>query len=527
MDMLDQWNEIGTIMRSAFAAIAPNVIPVWTNRLCARAGLGGERGALAASEFDAEHYGRMAERTFASREAALFHYLTIGSQKGWEPRLGFSPKQYLQKNPDVFFAGYEPFAHYCRFGRREGRSAGEVGDAAQSADVRPPSLTEMLSRPRPKTADGAVDVVMPVYGNRTLTLCAIDSVIRSGTTVPFELIVVDDASPDAKLAHDLRILAEAGLITLVVNERNLGFVQTANRGLLLHRDRDIVLLNSDTCVFDGWLSRLMAALYSANDVATATPLSNAATILSYPITLRDNAVPPSDLGRMDRLCAALDLLPTAIPTAVGFCMAVRRRCLDQVGVFDADNFGRGYGEENDFCLRAASRGWKHVAATNVLVWHRGGGSFQAERNTRVQHAHAVLRRLHPEYHALICAFIEGDPLQAIRARLDAARVMFDPRQKVLELGALGNEGEEREEVGVRLEPEIGPFWSHHRAVVPQMPDLPNLPRLNNESPREHMSGFLRELDIQKIRIRPGPQAACAFNRRLADEGRRQGLQIVR
>jgi len=521
--MRDGWTDLRKSALSAFAGVAPAVIPVWTRKFCATAGLGGKFGAFAADEFDQQHYERMAKQSFRSRDVALFHYLAVGSERDWQPRQGFSPRRYLQDNPDVLFAGYEPFAHYCRFGRYEGRGAAGVGD--DTGDPDPPSLSSMLSRLRPPRAPPVVDVVIPVYGNRALTLRAIDSVLGAGDAVPFELIVVDDASPDRMLARDLETLAKAGLITLIVNEQNRGFVQTANRGLLLHRDRDVVLLNSDTRVFGDWLTRLLAALNTANDIGTATPLSNAATILSYPITLRDNVMRTTELAEIDGICRALDLRPISIPTAVGFCMAVRRPCLDQVGVFDAGNFGRGYGEENDFCLRATAKGWRHVAATNILVWHEGGASFEGERDARIQQAQAVLQRLHPAYHARIRAFFELDPLKLVRGRLDAARGALDPRPKVLEFEGKHRK-QDREELAVRLIPDIGRFCGQWRVVIPQLRRLPNLPRLHGAEAAQGLARLLADLSIQEVRASSNDRTASILQQKLVIEARRQGIPVL-
>ncbi len=85
-------------------------------------------------------------------------------------------------------------------------------------------------------------------------------------------MVVDDASPDPLLRGELEALDEAGLITLLVNERNIGFVGAVNRGFALHPGRDVILLNSDMRVFGDWLGRLLAALRTPR-TATATPLS--------------------------------------------------------------------------------------------------------------------------------------------------------------------------------------------------------------------------------------------------------------
>ena len=93
------------------------------------------------------------------------------------------------------------------------------------------------------------------------------------------------------IAQYLRELAAQRRITLLANEANAGFVQSVNRGMALHGDRDVVLLNSDTEVANDWLGRLHAAAHSAPGVATVTPFSNNATICSYPFEGWKGGVP--------------------------------------------------------------------------------------------------------------------------------------------------------------------------------------------------------------------------------------------
>lgn len=289
-------------------------------------------------------------------------------------------------------------------------AAKKGGTRLPPADPPPLDIRSLLGHRRRGVAHATVDVVMPVYGGRAMSLQAIDSVLGAATREAFELVVVDDASPDPLLRGELQALAEAGLITLMENERNVGFVGAVNRGVALHPGRDVVLLNSDVRVFGDWLYRLLAALRTPR-TATATPLSNAATILSYPATLCENRLPADvDIAQWDRLCVATDFPPVEIPTGVGFCMAVRRACLDQVGALDQERFGRGYGKENDFCLRAAAAGWRNMAATSLFVWHRGGTSFGEERDALVEAAQATIETLHLGYAAAVERFIRGDSL---------------------------------------------------------------------------------------------------------------------
>jgi GT2 family glycosyltransferase len=358
----------------------------------------------------------------------------------------------------------------------------------------------MVGRPQRSARSPRVDVVVPVHGNRLLALRTIDSVLAARTAMPFELVVIDDESPDPALRADLALLAQRGLISLLANDRNLGFVQSANRGMGLHPDRDVVLLNSDTYVFDGWLDRLFEALDAKPRTATASPLSNAATILSYPVTLRDNAIAPdSDFAAWHGLCAQLGQPPIEVPTAVGFCMAVRRACLDEIGPFDAERFGRGYGEENDFCLRAAAAGWRHVAATRVMVWHRGGGSFGGEKEALVAAGLTIVEQRHPGYLEKVHRFIRADPLRPVREAIDVARVATDPRRKVLRVAIQGVGGAVRRDgpVVLYLVPEIGPYAGQYRLLAPGLGALPNLPRLVCQ-PGQVTEGFLGRLGIERV-----------------------------
>ncbi len=239
----------------------------------------------------------------------------------------------------------------------------------------------------------------------------------------FEIVAVDDASPDPDIARYLDELAALGRITLLRNESNLGFVHSVNRGMQLHADRDVVLLNSDTEVANDWLDRLQRSAYGEPDVGTVTPFSNNATICSYPFEGWSGGVPGTlGLAALDRLFAATNAGRTVdLPTAVGFCMYIRRDCLDRVGLFDAERFGRGYGEENDFCLRAAGAGWRNVLAGDVFVFHEGAVSFSGERSVLTVSAGKMLAELYPDYVRQVRTFLTRDPAGPLRVAVDDAR----------------------------------------------------------------------------------------------------------
>lgn len=280
--------------------------------------------------------------------------------------------------------------------------------------------------PAPSRAAGTA-VVIPVYRGRAVTLACIASVLTTvGAADP--VLVVNDASPDAELAAALRALAAAGRITLLSScrddpGRNLGFPAAANAGLRAAAGRDAVLLNSDTLVFPGWLAALRAAAHSAPDIGTATPLSNDATVFSYPGIVGANPVPSATQAAAMARHASRANGTTVVeaPTGHGFCLYIRADCLHRTGLLRANLFAQGYGEENDFTERARRLGWRHVAVPGVYVAHEGGASFGPARYHLLRRNGAILDRLHPGYAPRVAAFIAADKLLPARRRIDAAR----------------------------------------------------------------------------------------------------------
>lgn len=262
-----------------------------------------------------------------------------------------------------------------------------------------------------------IDIIVPVYRGLQDVKDCLNSVLASQNKAPYELIVIDDCSPEPEVSAYLKQEAQKGLFTLLVNDVNLGFVATVNRGMQLHEDRDVLLLNSDTIVANDWLDRIQSAGYADERVGTVTPFSNNATICSYPEFCQDNTLPTNTpLAVLDGLFAQTNAgRAVDVPTGVGFCMYIRRACLREVGYFDVETFGKGYGEENDFCQRALQAGWENRFALDVFVQHTGNVSFGDEHNDLKHSALAKLTALHPSYERQVHEHIAADPAKSARA----------------------------------------------------------------------------------------------------------------
>ena len=193
-----------------------------------------------------------------------------------------------------------------------------------------------------------------------------------------------------------------------------GFVRTANLGMR-SCSGDIILLNSDTIPASNWLTRLTECAASVDKLATATPWSNNGEIVSLPTFCVNNPMPsdPHAVASAIGNCSPPDY--PEIPTAVGFCMLITRKAIELIGYFDQQSFGAGYGEENDFSLRASAAGLRNVLCDDAWVGHVGNQSFGPRG---LQPSDASMQRLlhkHPGYLEMIQAYITNDPLAERRA----------------------------------------------------------------------------------------------------------------
>lgn len=266
-------------------------------------------------------------------------------------------------------------------------------------------------------------VVIPIYRGIEVTRACIQSVLAHRDAPRDAVLLVDDASPEPGMAAMLREFAGQPNLEILTNPENLGFVQTVNRAFAHCGIGDVLLLNSDTVVFAGGIAEMYAIAHATPGVATVTAMSNNATIFNYPTPV--NAVEAlADAGWEELAAVALAQnrgMAIEVPTGHGFCMLIHRAALDEVGPFN-EIFGRGYGEENEFCQRAADLGYRHLAAGGVLVEHRERISFGAERDALITANLAILAGMYPEYDRAIHRFVVADPLRIARRALDVHRL---------------------------------------------------------------------------------------------------------
>jgi GT2 family glycosyltransferase/glycosyltransferase involved in cell wall biosynthesis/SAM-dependent methyltransferase len=255
-----------------------------------------------------------------------------------------------------------------------------------------------------ETVVEAVDIIVCVYNALEDVKCCFDSLLRN-TSAPWRLIIVDDGS-DTAAAGYLVDFAErhADRVRRIRHEQALGYTLAANAGLRQSDSHRVVLLNSDTVVTPGWLERLLLCAESDSRIGLVGPLSNCASWQSVPEVLIDQngswELNPLPAGwSVDRYSAQIAKDAVAIRPRVGFlngfCLLIKRELVDAIGLFDETRFGRGYGEENDYCLRAAAAGWELAVADDCYVYHAQSKSYSDDRRAELAPlADAELHRKH-------------------------------------------------------------------------------------------------------------------------------------
>lgn len=349
------------------------------------------------------------------------HYLRIGARLLRDPGPGFSTQRYLQANPDVAAAGVNALVHFIRHGAREGRVARPMDSG----------------RADPRAVQ--VDVVVPVYNALDDVRRCLQSLVAADSGCRLRIILVNDAS-DADTTLALREFQQAQRgVELIEHPSNLGYTRAVNAGLRATSAPYVVTLNSDTIVTPGWLASMVRCMTSDPRLGIVGPLSNAASWQNVPALYDEegrfaiNALPegasPEEMARL--VAAASQRSYPRLPFVNGFCFMIRREVIHAIGYMDEAGFPSGYGEENDYCIRAADAGFQLAIADDAFVFHAKSRSFGHERRKQLSaQGTETLRRKHgaARFAALVERVKRTADLDRVRARVQA---MVDRRHQDL------------------------------------------------------------------------------------------------
>lgn len=232
-----------------------------------------------------------------------------------------------------------------------------------------------------------LSVIIVNWNGGDLLRRSVASVVTAAPAIPYEILVVDNASADDSLAGLRRDPAASPLIRdgrlrVVENADNRGFGAANNHAFQLSRSPFLLLLNPDTIVTPGAIESLIAVLRSDPRIAMCGPrLLNADG--SVQISVWRN--PPAAWEIVLSNLRLYKLLPRSIRGALllgphwphdrrrnvrmlsAAALMVRREAVDAVGGFD-ERFHM-YAEDNEWCLRMARAGWLLVFEPAAVVRH--------------------------------------------------------------------------------------------------------------------------------------------------------------
>lgn len=303
---------------------------------------------------------------------------------------------------------------------------------------------EQASRYLVQTKPATVDIVVPVYNAIEDVQRCLEAIERNTDGFNVNVYVVNDGS-EAPTTEWLRIFCKnKPMFFLTENEKNKGYTPTVNVGLRQCKGDYIVTLNSDTIVTKGWLNGLVRCLNSDNKLGIVGPLSNAASWQSVPY-VRDengsffiNSVPDGFTidGFAELVSQVSARIYPELPFVNGFCFMLKREVLDTVGFMDEETFPVGYGEENDFCIRAIDAGYKFAIADDVFVFHAKSKSFgHVNRQHLSKQGSDSLKKKHgiEKYTALVERVKDTALLDEVRSRLKVEIEKYSEGRKPLAL----------------------------------------------------------------------------------------------
>ncbi|MEN1727497.1 MAG: glycosyltransferase [Pseudomonadota bacterium] len=256
-----------------------------------------------------------------------------------------------------------------------------VSEAIQTEPVRLlPVSIDAVDQPQ-------ASIIIPVYNKVELTSACLNSLVERAGATRFEVIVVDDCSSDGTEDY----LAKCGGLRVIRNEQNAGFIDSCNRGAAAARGEQLVFLNNDTTVTEGWLEALLeplnddpsAGIVGARLVYPDGRLQEAGGIIFNDASGWNYGKGASPDEPQYGFVSEADYVS-------GACLAIRRKDFENLGGFDT-RFRPAYYEDTDLCFQMREAGKRVLVQPACTIVHHEGGTSGTDESSGAKR-HQVINR---------------------------------------------------------------------------------------------------------------------------------------
>ncbi|MEA2014419.1 MAG: glycosyltransferase family 2 protein [Thermodesulfobacteriota bacterium] len=233
-----------------------------------------------------------------------------------------------------------------------------------------------------------ITIVIVNWKTRELLRDCLKSIYKTVQNITFEVIVVDNASQDDSVAM---LEEEFPDVRIIENSKNRGFAAANNQAFAVMNGRYALLLNTDTVLTEDAVHELFAFMENHNDTAMAggqllnrdgsrqNSIANFPTVLTL---LANTSLLEYLFPRRFPSKRYAHKEPLEVESVIGACLIVRKKAMDEVGMFDERYFF--FLEETDWAYQMRVAGWKIYHVPSACIYHLQGQSVGRNVRSRVE-----------------------------------------------------------------------------------------------------------------------------------------------